>query len=263
MRLGKLVGAGLAAAVTCAVAAPASAETTVHADLVEQNKSGAHGTVRLTVTDDGALRVRIRTDGLVPGVHAQHIHGALGGSHFHCASMDDDTDGDGWLTNEEASGEYGNVYLALTTRGDVSADSGLSMDRMPVADDRGRLRYDRTIPAGQVPDGLVAELANVHVVQHGIDANGNDKYDLKALGTSTFAAGLGLDGVPEEATNPASCGVVVGAGAGQMPRGGVEAGSGADDEEWGQQLALPGMLLVLAGLAIGAARLRRGRSGPH
>lgn len=262
MRIGRFMAAGLLAAALTGVTAPAAADTTVHADLVEQNKSGVTGSVTLTVKDDGALRVQVDAEGLVPGVHAQHIHGAAGGGHFHCASMSDDTDGDGWLTNEEASGEYGNVYLALTTRGDVSADSGLSMDRMPEADGQGRLRYDRTIPADQVPDDLVAELANVHVVQHGIDANGNGTYDRKALGESTFAASLGLQDVPEEATNPASCGVVVGAGAGQVPEGGVETGSGAEGEAGAHWLTLPGVLLVASGVLLEMWRRRRARTEP-
>ena len=242
-------------------ASPAAADTTVHADLVEQNKSGVQGSVQLTVTDQGALRVQIRATGLVPGVHAQHIHGAMGGGHFNCASMADDTDGDGWLTNEEAAGEYGNVYMALTTSGDVSAESGLAMDRMPVADPQGRLRYDRTIPADQIPNALVAELAHVHVVQHGIDVNGNDEYDVEALGTSSFAESLGIEDVPEEATNPASCGVVVGAGAGQVPRGGVETGQAPAPEGPAQRLALAGLLLLGAGLALEAGRRWRGRPG--
>ena len=42
------------------------------------------------------------------------------------------------------SGEYGDVFMSLTTNGDASAESGLAVDRMPVADDSGRIDYDRT-----------------------------------------------------------------------------------------------------------------------
>jgi hypothetical protein len=235
---------------------PAAADTTVNADLVEQNNSGTRGTVRLTATDAGALRVLIRAEGLMPGPHAQHIHGAVGAGHFHCSSLRDDTDGDGWLTNEEASGEYGNVFLALTTRGDVSAESGLDLERMPVAGRKGRLHYERTIPAAQVPRGLLRELANVHVVQHGIDANGNGEYDLEALGESTFAAGLGLDGVPEEATNPTSCGVLVGAASGQRPRGGVETEGPPPGRDAVTALTATGLLLLLLALSADVWRRR-------
>jgi hypothetical protein len=62
-----------------------------------------------------------------------------------------------------------------------------------------------------------------------IDANGNDRYDLKALGESSFARSLGMPNVPEEATNPAACGVVTGAAAPMPPHGGVETGGGVSD----------------------------------
>ena len=63
----------------------AAADTTVKAKLVEVNNSGASGTVTLTATDDGGLKVVIRSQGLVPGVsHAQHLHGSGHGGHFVC-----------------------------------------------------------------------------------------------------------------------------------------------------------------------------------
>jgi hypothetical protein len=45
--------------------------------------------------------------------------------------MVDDTDGDGVLTNEDATGEYGTVFLALTTSGGATPQDGLAVDRMP------------------------------------------------------------------------------------------------------------------------------------
>jgi hypothetical protein len=41
--------------------------------------------------------------------------------------------------NEEATGEYGTVFLALTTSGGATPQDGLAVDRMPVADSEGRL----------------------------------------------------------------------------------------------------------------------------
>ena len=197
-------------------ATTASAGMTVKATLEEQNGSGASGTVTLTETGDGGLHVVIHSRGLVPSQpHPQHIHGSGHGGHFGCPTLkDNDTDGDGVLTNEEATGEYGTIFLALTTRGGATPQDGLDVKRMPAADAQGRLDYDRTFPAKALPDGLLEHLSSVHVVQHGIDVNDNGTYDLDALGESTFAKGLGVAGVPEEATDPASCGVVQGAGAG-------------------------------------------------
>jgi hypothetical protein len=204
----------------------AAADTTVKAKLMEQNGSGASGTVTLTMIDNGGLKVVIRSQGLVPSQpHPQHIHGSAHGGHFACPTLqENDTDGDGVLINEEATGEYGAIFLALTTRGGATPQDGLDVKRMPVADSEGRLDYERTFSAAMVPDGLREHLSSLHVVQHGIDVNNNGNYDLDALGESTFAKNLGAAGVPEEATNPASCGVVQGAGAADPARGGVETG---------------------------------------
>jgi hypothetical protein len=175
-----------------------------------------------------------------------------------------DADGDGVLTNEEATGEYGTVFFALTTSGGATPQDGLAVDRMPVADSEGRLNYERNFTADVVPDDMLEHLSSLHVVQHGIDVNGNDKYDVEALGVSTFAEGLGAPGVPEEATNPASCGVVQSAGMSGRPRGGVETG-GAPGPEVNVPLAVAGaaLLLLSAGFAVSAAaRSRQFRLDP-
>jgi hypothetical protein len=229
----------------------AAADTTVKAKLVEQNGSGARGTVSLTALGNGGLKVVIHSQGLVPGQpHAQHIHGSAHGGHFGCPTLkENDTDGDRVLTNEEATGEYGTVFLALTTRGGATPQDGLAVDRMPVADSNGRIDYERTFPAKMVPGGLLEHLSSLHVVQHGIDVNNNGKYDLAALGESTFAKNLGVANVPEEATDPASCGVVQGASAGKPARGGVETG-GAPASSLSVPLAAGGISLLLLSVAL-------------
>ena len=264
MRLtAKLRNSLILAAAAAALCLPmsAAADTTVNAKLVEQNGSGVSGTVTLTALDNGGLKVVIRSQGLVPSQpHAQHIHGSAHGGHFGCPTLEkNDKDGDGVLTNEEATGEYGTVFLALTTSGGATPQDGLAVDRMPVADSEGRLNYERIFSVDVVPDGLLQHLSSVHVVQHGIDANKNEKYDLKALGASTFAESLGVQDVPEEATNPASCGVVQGAGMTGRPRGGVETG-GASAPDLNAPLAAAGaaLLLLSAIFAVSAAvRSRR------
>ncbi len=241
-----------------AVAGPASADTTVTADLRAVNDSGVRGTATLTAHSDGSLTVVIRGTGYVPDLpHAQHIHGSFGGRHFRCPSMKSDTDGDGVVTNEEGTGEYGTIFLSLTTRGAISSTSALDTDRMPVADASGRISYRRTLPPAAVPDVLLDHLSDVHVVQHGIDVNGNGRYDFASLGPSTFAKGLGLGRVPEEVTNPASCGVVTGAGAPVAPHGGVETGGGDGHTEHGTLAGLGGALLGLSALLL-VRRPRRG-----
>jgi hypothetical protein len=236
----------------------AAADTTVKAKLVEQNHSGASGTATLTATANGGLKVVIRSQGLVPGQpHPQHIHGSARGGHFGCPTLKNDTNGDGVLTNEEATGEYGAIFLALTTRGGATPQDGLDANRMPVADSKGRLNYERTFPAKMVPDRLLEHLSSLHVVQHGIDVNNNGRYDMEALGESSFAKNLGAAGVPEEATNPASCGVVQGAGAADRARGGVETG-GAPPADLNAPLAAAGAVLLLlsAAFAVSARPVR-------
>lgn len=239
---------------------PAWADTTVSSQLRGINHSGVKGTARLTAHEDGSLTVVIRGRGYVPGQpHAQHIHGSFGGKHFMCPTLADDTNGDGVLTNEEGAGEYGTIFLALTTRGDTKPASGLSIDRMPVADASGRIQYRRTLPAAQVPATLLQHLSEVHIVQHGIDANGNGKYDLAGLGPSTFAKNLGLGTVPEEATDPAACGVVTGAGAPVAPHGGVETGGGVGTGAESNGTAVNGVLAALGGVLLAGAVLLLGQ----
>ena len=236
----------------------AAADTTVTAKLVEQNGSGVSGTVSLTALDNGDLEVVIHSRGLVPGQpHAQHIHGSAHGGHFGCPTLEkNDTDGDGVLTNEEATGEYGTVFVALTTQGGTTPQDGLDVKRMPVADSEGSVDYERTLTAKTLPDGLLEHLASVHVVQHGIDVNKNDKYDVEALGVSTFAESLGAPGVPEEATNPASCGVVQAAGMAERPRGGVETGGTPPPDLTAPLVATGAVLLLLSAAFVVSATVR-------
>jgi len=204
----------------------------------------AEGTATLTKTDDGGLRVKINVSDMVPGQpHAQHIHGDTSGKDFFCPGPERDEDGDGFLTTEEGLPDYGNVFISLTTKGDTSPKSGLAVDRMPVADDDGNLSYERTLSADALPEGTLEHLENLHIVQHGVDANDNDEYDMEGLGESSFAKSLGVEDIPEEATNPATCGMVT-------PSGGVDTG-GADQAGLNQAGLVGGgvLLLTAAGTA--------------
>jgi hypothetical protein len=258
----KLRNSLILAAATALLCLPmsAAADTTVHAKLVEVNSSGASGTATLTALSNGGLKVVIHTQGLVPGTfHAQHVHGTAHGGHFKCPTLKQaDADGDGVITNEEGMGEYGLIFFPLTTRGTATPKDALAADRMPVADAKGSLSYERTFPADMVPDGLIEHLSELHVVQHGIDYNNNGKYDMAALGESTFAANQGKSGIPEEVTNPAACGVVQGAGAADKARGGIETGGEPVPDHSAPLAAAGAALLVLAAVfgisAVAASR---------
>lgn len=211
---------------TLAGATPASAAESYTMNLRDTmgNESGSSSQARITVDGD-ELTIRINGTGFTPNApHAQHFHGSFSAAKdFTCPTPAADADGDGQVNTEEGLPMYGDVIISLTTSGDTSPKSGLAIDRMPKADAEGNLSYSRTIA---LPEGAGAKLKNLHVVQHGLDANGNDTYDLEALGESSFAKSLGVNGIPEEATNPATCGTVSGAAAGAAPTGGVDTGDG-------------------------------------
>jgi hypothetical protein len=128
----------------------------------------------------------------------------------------------------------------------------LAVDRMPVADADGNLSYQRTIPASDIPDGVVDNVENLHIVQHGLDVNGNDKYDMAALGESEFAASLGVEGIPEEATNPATCGEVT-------PAGAVETGGAGTTGVEATPLLVTGAAAAAAGTGLLLLRRRTER----
>ncbi len=219
MQFSKVLATLGVAAVPLMFATPAQADTQDFS-LDEINGSGAYSDATVTSNDDGSLTVSVEGTGFTPNSpHAQHIHGSAQGDFF-CPPASADKDGDGQVATEEGVPQYGDIMVSLTTTGDASADSGLAVERMPVADASGNLSYERTIPASNIPAGIAENIENLHIVQHGLDVNGNGKYDLEALGESVFAKSLGVDGIPEEATNPATCGEVT-------PSGSVETGAGS------------------------------------
>jgi hypothetical protein len=205
----------LPSALALAVAAPALAHNTSDAgqqreqgrsyqvDLRQLNNSGARGSAQLTL-QGRQLTVTISAQGLVPGQpHAQHIHGSTTGHDFTCPDASADKNRDGVVTTTEGLPAYGDINISLTTTGDTTKASGLAVDRMPVADKNGNLSYSRTIAVSQA---IADNITYLHVVQHGIDPNGNGVYDF-GKGKSELDPKL-----PQEATAPASCGTIEGHG---------------------------------------------------
>ncbi len=248
----------LPAALALAVAGPSPAMAedhpqggrTLHLTLSDtmDNNSGSRSKATVQL-NDSSMTVKIEGTGFVPGMpHAQHFHGSFEENHdFTCPTSASDKDGDGFVNTEEGVPQYGGIVISLTTKGDTSPESGLAVDRMPVADSDGNVSYSRTI---ELPEGAGSKIRNLHIVQHGLDANGNDKYDLESLGESTFAASLGVQDIPAEATHPATCGTVHGASAGAEPTGGVETGAGGTEgAEATGAFALGGLALLGAAVA--------------
>ena len=156
-------------------------------------------------------------------------------------------------------GEYGLIFFPLTTSGSATPKDALAAKRMPVADSKGRVNYERTFPAAMLPAGLLKNLSSMHVVEHGIDYNHNGKYDLAALGESTFAKNQGKPGVPEEMTDPAACGVVEGAAAAAPARHGAEMGGLPAPDVNAPLLGLGAALLVASSFALSTGVRLRGR----
>jgi hypothetical protein len=141
--------------------------------------------------------------GLLAGApHAVHIHYGEQARH-ECPTLADDTNGNGILTTGEGIPAYGGIALSLTTSGDTSPASGLAVDRFSTAPG-GLIHYERD-GVFETADGVAESIADGEgvVVIHGVDYNGNGKYDFEAAGASDLNPAL-----PAEATNPAMCGVL-------------------------------------------------------
>jgi hypothetical protein len=217
-------------------------------ELAELNGSGSSGVAVLTLADDGSLTVNIEAQGMVPGQpHAQHVHGDSGLERdFTCPTQDADVDGDGIINTVEGVPSYGEIHIALTTEGDATPASGLAVDRFPMAGSDGTVSYERTFKATELPDGTATAVRNLHVVTHGIDVNGNGEYDM-AAGPSELDPTL-----PQEATAPASCGIIEGSNIATIPAGGVETGVGPLTGTGNGAVAGPQVLAFSAIVGIGA-----------
>ncbi|MFI5663813.1 hypothetical protein [Streptomyces sp. NPDC051684] len=226
----------------------AGSGNTYQVNLDQLNNSGAKGTAMLSL-DGTRLTVKIEASGLVPSQpHAQHLHGSTDGHDFHCPDASADKNKDGIVTTAEGLPVYGDINISLTTKGDTSKNSGLAVDRMPAADKNGHLSYERTITVSQK---VADHIKDLHVVQHGIDPNGNGKYDF-GKGKSELDPKL-----PQEATAPTDCGMVQGAAVGSMPVGGVETGSGSTAGVEAPGLLAGGSAALAAAGALFVVRRRR------
>ena len=167
--------------------------------------SEATGTTRIKALPNGKIQVTVRAEGLAPGLpHAMHLHGFAGEMVDRGCPGPDDAGEDGVLTVVEGQPDYGEIIASLTTTGPTGADSALALDRFPVADRNGSLRYTRTFEN----EAAYAEAGSVQVVVHGIDFDDNGVYafnedDEFAAQSSSLGAAI-----PLEATVPVLCGGV-------------------------------------------------------
>jgi hypothetical protein len=193
-----VVGATVASSDAASSAADGS--TSTHAELTPLNNSGVTGDAHVTV-DGHRLEVDLDARHLLKGMpHAEHIHfGAQ--ARQECPTVRDDDNADHRLTTAEGQPAYGPVKVSLTTTGDTSAKSTLAVKRYPLAR-KGQIHYNRD--GIEVSPAVARAIRNgkAVLVVHGIDYNGNGKYDFSA-GRSELDPSL-----PAEATDPVTCGVL-------------------------------------------------------
>ena len=163
------------------------------------NRSGAEGHAMLE-KNGKKVEIEIHTKGLAPKLpHAQHIHG-FKQAVSECPTLAADDNGDGLVNTVEGLPSYGPIQVSLTSRGDTSPASALAVNRFPVADSSGLLRYERDLTVSRK---VARNLGKFAIVQHGVDLNHNGRYDFKSAGKSELDPSL-----PQEATIPANCGVI-------------------------------------------------------
>jgi hypothetical protein len=195
---------GIAGGLASANADTASTQATgvhLHAHLNPLNNSGTQGNADV-VFHGRRAHVDIDASGFARNLpHAQHIHFGREARH-ECPSVFDDKNGDFRLSTTEGAPAYGPIKKSLTTRGDTSPSSALAVARFPTTP-KGAEHYDRRINFSSTAVARAIRNGKGVIVIHGIDYNGNGKYDFRSAGKSDLDPTL-----PAEATDPALCGVL-------------------------------------------------------
>ncbi|MEU3254324.1 hypothetical protein [Streptomyces sp. NPDC006997] len=220
---------------------------TLHATLnpIQVNKVTGSGTATVRLEGNRA-HVMVKHSGLLAGApHAQHFHiGAKGVCPPESAAKKHN--GSLSLNTTDGAPFYGPIGTSLTTTGDTSPSSGLAVDRFPVGD---KVHYERTVTLSDEAAKSLREGTGV-VVVHGIDYNGNGKYD-NVLGPSDLDPSL-----PSEATDPALCGPLK-----MAAKGAVHAGQGGTQTPVDTAAAAAGGALLVGAVAVYGLRRRGVRQG--
>lgn len=227
--------------VASAQAQNASTPQTFQVNVAQANKSGVNGTATLTLTGN-SLKVSMRASGASANLaHALHLHA---GGRAVCPGPEADSNKDGYVDTKEAESSVGPVKISLTTSGDTAPGSALAVDRMPKADNRGNLNYDRTFT---LPSGVTAaDMQRATIDVHGISSLFNDKAKYDGDKKSELNGSL-----PFETTAIAACGKLTAAPAGTLSTG---FGSTAGIESAGLIAVGVAAVAAAAGLALYSRR---------
>lgn len=162
-RTSMMVAAGLALFLSVPVAA-ADGPAVHTAHLTELNASGVVGQAVLTM-DGSGLEVNLTVAGTERNLlHVQHIHG-LAQAMAECPTLARDVNRDGFVDVAEGLPDYGPVLLSLRP--------------FPTANPGGVVKTHETyttVDSGAPVSALMPLESRVMVI-HGLDVNGNGRYD--------------------------------------------------------------------------------------
>lgn len=214
---------------------------------ITANKVTGSGTGWITLTGNTA-EFTVQISGLIKASHPSLIFIDGKGT---CPTQATIHNGKPSVDVTDGSASFGStVGAALTTKGDTSGNSAVAMDRFPA---NGSYTYQRTFDLSAATVSNLKKGTAVMVV-HGIDYNGNGKFD-NVLGASELAPSL-----PAEATDPAICGAFVSAQMPAVPHGSANTGGGSTAVTTHPvEMAIGGAALVGA-LGAGVVAYRRRRS---
>ncbi len=214
--------------------APATAATTYQVNLAQQNKTNASGTATVALSGNN-VTVNVRATGLSANLaHAMHIHA---GGQATCPAPAADTNKDTYVDAKEAEASTGPLKVSLTTSGDTGSNSALAVDRMPKADAKGALTYNRTFT---LPSGVTAaDMQRATIDIHGISSLFNDKAKYDGDKKSELDNKLAF-----EITAPAACGKLTSA-----PTAGAATGVGSINGIESPALFIAGTAAILGAAA--------------
>ena len=225
---------------------PATAATGWLASLqpITANKVTGGGTGWITLTGRTA-DITLQVSGLIDAAHPANIRIDGAGT---CPTTPADHAGNPSISLNDGVAAYGKVGTSLTTTGDTSPASVLAISRFPSA---ANYTYRRSF---DLDDAVLANLrkGTAVLVVHGVDYNGNGKYD-SVLGASELSATL-----PAEATDPALCAAFVPAQMPAVPTGSADTGGGSAAASPGVAAEwVAGGAALVAAAAVGWAASRR------